>query len=91
MNTDYALVTLAEEVNGSDWLRMAMPGSLGQSTNVTLTTAGYPQDEETGSMWTDNCSDMTLSYTTKNSGSFQDSSFCQYDVSVLQIWLQIHC
>ncbi len=80
MNADFALVTLSQETNNSNWMTMFPPATIGSSDTLNLTTAGYPQELPMGTMWTTNCSDATIAYTTVNGVSFRNSTECAYNV-----------
>ena len=73
MNYDFALITLKAPVDGPGWL-----GLTAGSGNPTyaLTTAGYPGEKPSGTMWMSTCSSVAINFA-GNQGVFTDIDQCQ--------------
>ena len=77
MNYDFALITLKAAVDGPGWL--GLTAGSGDPT-YALTTAGYPGEKPTGTMWESTCSGVAINFG-GNQGVFVDIDQCQNQVS----------
>ena len=81
INYDFALITLAAPVSHSlGWF--GIQRGTGDVT-LDITSAGYPADKPTGTMWQTTCNNVEYVYGA-NQGVFTDVSQCQNQVRAIQ-------
>lgn len=79
MNYDFALITLKAPVDGPGWL--GLTAGSGNPT-YSLTTAGYPGEKPSGTMWMSTCSSVAVNFA-GNQGVFTDIDQCQSQARAL--------
>ena len=76
MNYDFALITLKDAASsGTGYLAMFVPPTSGE-LKVNITTAGYPGEKASGTMWTSACASVAYDYSGSGPESFQNIKNC---------------
>ncbi|KAK9814047.1 hypothetical protein WJX73_010381 [Symbiochloris irregularis] len=79
MDYDFALVTLADPASsGTGYLAMFNPPNSG-TQDVDITTAGYPGEKPSGTMWRSNCTNVPFVYSGSGPPAFANIAQCSND------------